>query len=173
MLNCLFFFSVRMNWMPILVGPTASGKTSLVRLLARLSGHTLYAHKQSHFLAKHKHTHIPKHQRYARINTNTKHTCRHSLIFTNGKYYYVTPFVYLYITFILYINYFYIVFRFEFAMNSGVDTTELLGGFEQMDLSKHKKVMLAQVDALVQVTELAYLHTQRRARTSSKSLLNP
>lgn len=32
---------VEMGWMSILVGPTASGKTSLVRLLALLTGHRL------------------------------------------------------------------------------------------------------------------------------------
>lgn len=32
---------VEMGWMTILVGPTASGKTSLVRLLALLTGHRL------------------------------------------------------------------------------------------------------------------------------------
>lgn len=60
---------VEMNWMPILVGPTASGKTSAVRLLAQLTGHTLL----------------------------------------------------------------------EFAMNSSVDTTELLGGFEQAREQKGEK----------------------------------
>lgn len=32
---------VEKGWMTILVGPTASGKTSLVRLLALLTGHRL------------------------------------------------------------------------------------------------------------------------------------
>ena len=32
---------VEMGWMSVLVGPTASGKTSLVRLLALLTGHRL------------------------------------------------------------------------------------------------------------------------------------
>lgn len=32
---------VEMGWMTILVGPTASGKTSLVRLLSLLTGHRL------------------------------------------------------------------------------------------------------------------------------------
>lgn len=32
---------VEMGWMTILVGPTGSGKTSLVRLLALLTGHRL------------------------------------------------------------------------------------------------------------------------------------
>lgn len=32
---------VEMGWMAVLVGPTASGKTSLVRLLALLTGHRL------------------------------------------------------------------------------------------------------------------------------------
>lgn len=32
---------VEMGWMTILVGPTGSGKTSLVRLMALLTGHRL------------------------------------------------------------------------------------------------------------------------------------
>lgn len=60
---------VKMNWMSILCGPQHSGKTSLVRLLAQLTGNTLR----------------------------------------------------------------------EFAMNSSIDTTELLGSFEQMDLNRYKK----------------------------------
>lgn len=36
-----FMKCVEMNWMTILVGPTGSGKTSLVRLLALLTGNRL------------------------------------------------------------------------------------------------------------------------------------
>ncbi|XP_013381035.1 midasin-like [Lingula anatina] len=57
---------IEMNWMAVLVGPASSGKTSLVKLLAQLSGHKLQV----------------------------------------------------------------------MAMNSAMDTTELLGGFEQADLSR-------------------------------------
>jgi len=69
--------AAEMGWMVILVGPTASGKTSLIRLLARLTNNTLQ----------------------------------------------------------------------EFSMNSAVDATELLGGFEQLDLQRYKKVMLGFVAA--------------------------
>ena len=70
---------VDMNWMSILVGPTTSGKTSLVRLLSKITGNKLY----------------------------------------------------------------------EFAMNSSVDTTELLGGFEQIDLGHHKSNFLKKLDGLL------------------------
>lgn len=70
---------VEMNWMAILVGPTAAGKTSLVRLLARLAGRPLA----------------------------------------------------------------------EFSMNNNVDTMELLGGFEQLDLGRHRRRLLARVARLV------------------------
>ncbi|CAG8438258.1 2742_t:CDS:10 [Acaulospora morrowiae] len=63
---------VEMNWMAILTGPEATGKTSLVRLLAELTGNKLE----------------------------------------------------------------------EFSMNSTVDTTELLGGFEQVDLSRHRQIVI-------------------------------
>jgi hypothetical protein len=37
----------------------------------------------------------------------------------------------------------------EFAMSSSVDATELLGCFEQVDLSRHKKTVLFQLHALL------------------------
>ncbi|XP_042084236.1 midasin isoform X2 [Haplochromis burtoni] len=70
---------VEMGWMTILVGPTASGKTSLVRLLSLLTGHRL------------------------RI----------------------------------------------MAMNSAMDTTELLGGFEQVDIMRPWQQVLESVDYIV------------------------
>ncbi|KAI3364212.1 hypothetical protein L3Q82_010816 [Scortum barcoo] len=70
---------VEMGWMTILVGPTASGKTSLVRLLALLTGHRL------------------------RVMT----------------------------------------------MNSAMDTTELLGGFEQVDIMRPWQLVLESVDYIV------------------------
>ncbi|EFA84854.1 type A von Willebrand factor domain-containing protein [Heterostelium album PN500] len=60
---------IEMGWMSILIGSTSTSKTSSIRLLAQLTGNTLY----------------------------------------------------------------------EFSMNSSVDTTELLGGFEQVDLVRHQK----------------------------------
>ncbi|OAQ30077.1 P-loop containing nucleoside triphosphate hydrolase protein [Linnemannia elongata AG-77] len=60
---------VEVNWMAILTGPASSGKTSIVRLLANLTGNKLE----------------------------------------------------------------------EFSMNSGVDTMELLGGFEQVDIARHQE----------------------------------
>ncbi|KAL6070950.1 Midasin [Balamuthia mandrillaris] len=38
----------------------------------------------------------------------------------------------------------------EFCMNSSVDTTELLGGFEQIDLQRHKREVLQQLGDLLQ-----------------------
>ncbi|KAI9498450.1 P-loop containing nucleoside triphosphate hydrolase protein [Zychaea mexicana] len=70
---------VESGWMAIVTGPSASGKTSLVRLLSRLTGNRLQ----------------------------------------------------------------------EFAMNNSVDTMELLGGFEQVDLNRHRQVVM---DALERVT---------------------
>ncbi|XP_062266826.1 midasin [Platichthys flesus] len=70
---------VEMGWMTILVGPTASGKTSLVRLLALLTGHRLRV----------------------------------------------------------------------MAMNSSMDTTELLGGFEQVDIMRPWQQVLESVDYIV------------------------
>lgn len=62
-------FSVKMNWMTLLTGPSNVGKTSIIRLLASATGNKLQ----------------------------------------------------------------------EFAMNEGVDTIELLGGFEQADLARSKE----------------------------------
>uniref|UniRef100_A0A3Q1JQ86 Midasin n=1 Tax=Anabas testudineus TaxID=64144 RepID=A0A3Q1JQ86_ANATE len=70
---------VEMGWMTILVGPTASGKTSLVRLLSLLTGHRLRV----------------------------------------------------------------------MAMNSSMDTSELLGGFEQVDIMRPWQQVLESVDYIV------------------------
>ncbi|CAG8469891.1 6305_t:CDS:10 [Ambispora leptoticha] len=69
---------VEMNWMVILNGPEASGKTSMIRLLAQLTDNQLE----------------------------------------------------------------------EYAMNSGVDTIELLGGFEQLDLARHRRSFLEELNEL-------------------------
>ncbi|CAG8452138.1 711_t:CDS:10 [Ambispora gerdemannii] len=69
---------VEMNWMVILNGPEASGKTSMIRLLAQLTDNHLE----------------------------------------------------------------------EYAMNSGVDTVELLGGFEQLDLARHRRSFLEELSEL-------------------------
>ncbi|KAI8073967.1 hypothetical protein BC940DRAFT_267177 [Gongronella butleri] len=71
---------VNAGWMAIVTGPSASGKTSLVRLLSNLTGHRLE----------------------------------------------------------------------EFAMNNSVDTMELLGGFEQVDLNRHRQVILDQLRRMTQ-----------------------
>ncbi|KAK2507590.1 hypothetical protein MC885_004960, partial [Smutsia gigantea] len=70
---------VQMSWMVILVGPASVGKTSLVQLLAHLTGHTLKI----------------------------------------------------------------------MAMNSEMDTTELLGGFEQVDLTRPWRQLLEKVEGTV------------------------
>jgi midasin (ATPase involved in ribosome maturation) len=70
---------VEMGWLAIVVGPPSSGKTSLVRLAAELTGNVLH----------------------------------------------------------------------EFAMNSSVDTTELLGGFEQVDVARHTQRVIGRVSRLV------------------------
>ncbi|XP_036269995.1 midasin isoform X3 [Pipistrellus kuhlii] len=70
---------VQMSWMVILVGPASVGKTSLVQLLAQLSGHTLKI----------------------------------------------------------------------MAMNSAMDTTELLGGFEQVDLIRPWRQLLEKAESTV------------------------
>ncbi|XP_022106859.1 midasin-like [Acanthaster planci] len=74
---------VEMNWMTILVGPSASGKTSLVHLLGHLTGHMVQV----------------------------------------------------------------------LAMNSSMDTTELLGGFEQADLNRHWEKALQSLHLVVMETE--------------------
>ncbi|ORX62531.1 P-loop containing nucleoside triphosphate hydrolase protein [Hesseltinella vesiculosa] len=73
---------VQAGWMAILTGPSASGKTSLVRMLSKMTGNRLE----------------------------------------------------------------------EFAMNNSVDTMELLGGFEQVDLNRHRQVI---VDTLRRLTHRA------------------
>ncbi|KAJ2662217.1 AAA ATPase midasin [Coemansia sp. RSA 1200] len=37
----------------------------------------------------------------------------------------------------------------EFSMNSGVDTSEIIGGFEQVDIQRHRTALLARVEALL------------------------
>ncbi|KAI8371327.1 P-loop containing nucleoside triphosphate hydrolase protein [Radiomyces spectabilis] len=71
---------VESSWMAILTGPSASGKTSLIRLLSKFTGNKLE----------------------------------------------------------------------EFAMNNSVDTMELLGGFEQVDLNRHSQLLM---DMLHQLTD--------------------
>ncbi|KAG0168625.1 AAA ATPase midasin [Apophysomyces sp. BC1034] len=73
---------VESSWMAIVTGPSATGKTTLVRLLSKLTGNKLE----------------------------------------------------------------------EFAMNNSVDTMELLGGFEQVDLNRHRQVVM---DTLHQLTSRA------------------
>ncbi|EGC33347.1 hypothetical protein DICPUDRAFT_154614 [Dictyostelium purpureum] len=70
---------IEMNWMSILIGPTSTSKTSSIRLLAQLTGNTLY----------------------------------------------------------------------EFSMNSSVDTTEILGGFEQIDMVRYQKKIISSTSALI------------------------
>ncbi|KAM9966569.1 hypothetical protein ACTFIR_006789 [Dictyostelium discoideum] len=72
---------IEMNWMSILIGPTSTSKTSSIRLLAQLTGNTLY----------------------------------------------------------------------EFSMNSSVDTTEILGGFEQIDLVRYQKRIILSVSSLITI----------------------
>ncbi|KAL1775570.1 midasin isoform X1 [Sigmodon hispidus] len=72
---------VQMSWMVILVGPASVGKTSLVQLLAHLTGHTLKI----------------------------------------------------------------------MAMNSAMDTTELLGGFEQVDIIRPWRLLVEKVERTVRV----------------------
>lgn len=93
---------VEMNWMAILTGPSASGKTSLVRLLAQLTGRNLK----------------------------------------------------------------------EFAMNSGVDTMELLGGFEQVDLARHRQQLMASLRELASLVskKLLLLDTSRDSESTSSVL---
>ncbi|KAJ1731573.1 AAA ATPase midasin, partial [Coemansia sp. Benny D160-2] len=37
----------------------------------------------------------------------------------------------------------------EFSMNSGVDTSEIIGGFEQVDIQRHRTALLARVEVLL------------------------
>ncbi|XP_072178223.1 midasin-like [Diadema setosum] len=91
---------VEMNWMTILVGPSSSGKTSLVHLLAALTGHRLQV----------------------------------------------------------------------LAMNSAMDTTELLGGFEQADLNRHWEALVAMVDdvAMETVRSLLTRHTGEKRKQAQR-----
>ncbi|KAI7849614.1 P-loop containing nucleoside triphosphate hydrolase protein [Circinella umbellata] len=82
---------VESGWMAIVTGPSASGKTSLVRLLSRLTGNRLQ----------------------------------------------------------------------EFAMNNSVDTMELLGGFEQVDLNRHRQVVMDALERLTSRLTRALLMTQQ------------
>ncbi|PIA14854.1 P-loop containing nucleoside triphosphate hydrolase protein, partial [Coemansia reversa NRRL 1564] len=43
----------------------------------------------------------------------------------------------------------------EFSMNAAVDTSELLGGFEQVDLQRHRTALLRVVDTLVDAAQAA------------------
>lgn len=70
-------YCVKRNWMALITGPPASGKTSLVRYLSKITGNHLE----------------------------------------------------------------------EFAMNGGVDTVELLGGFEQADLTRRKEQLVYAIQA--------------------------
>ncbi|KAJ1986122.1 AAA ATPase midasin [Dimargaris cristalligena] len=81
---------IQHQWMPILVGESATGKTSLIRYLALLTGHRLL----------------------------------------------------------------------EFSMNSGVDSMELLGGFEQLDVNRHRAQILGRLDDLVKRLAVARLTIQ-------------
>ena len=80
---------VERRWPAVLVGGPASGKTSLVRLLAQTAGRKLH----------------------------------------------------------------------EFAMTSSADSTELLGCFEQVDLSRHKKELLARVRSITYTLSASLLAT--------------
>ncbi|KAI8145635.1 P-loop containing nucleoside triphosphate hydrolase protein [Fennellomyces sp. T-0311] len=90
---------VESGWMAILTGPSASGKTSLVRLLSRLTGNRLQ----------------------------------------------------------------------EFAMNNSVDTMELLGGFEQVDLNRHRHVVIDSLERLT--SRLTRSLLMAHARTQQPELL--
>ncbi|KAI8972107.1 hypothetical protein BDB01DRAFT_854805 [Pilobolus umbonatus] len=85
---------VESSWMAIVTGPSASGKTSLVRLLSKMTGNRLE----------------------------------------------------------------------EFAMNNSVDTMELLGGFEQVDLNRHRQVLM---DSLYQLVNRATRHVLMQLATIS------
>lgn len=39
---------------------------------------------------------------------------------------------------------------YEFSMNTGVDTTELLGGFEQVDLTRYRKSLVNAINKVMQ-----------------------
>ncbi|KAI9314232.1 P-loop containing nucleoside triphosphate hydrolase protein [Dichotomocladium elegans] len=80
---------VELSWMAIVTGPSATGKTSLVRLLSKLTGNKLQ----------------------------------------------------------------------EFAMNNSVDTMELLGGFEQVDINRHRHVVMESLESLTsRITRALLVH---------------
>lgn len=70
---------VKLNWLPIILGSSAIGKSAIVQLLADLSGHQLHV----------------------------------------------------------------------FSLNSSVDTIELLGGFEQVDLKRHREELVKEIHSFV------------------------
>jgi midasin len=86
---------VEMNWLSIVLGHSAVGKTSLIRLLANITGN----------------------------HSNLKPSWSH--IHIGNKLH-------------------------EFSMNTGVDTTELLGGYEQVDLNREKSHLFDNIRKLLQ-----------------------
>ncbi|CAG8763958.1 4994_t:CDS:1, partial [Acaulospora colombiana] len=94
---------VEVNWMAILTGPEATGKTSLVRLLAKLTGNKLE----------------------------------------------------------------------EFSMNSSVDTTELLGGFEQLELSRHRQMVIDELISISNRTSKLLLIKNRNSIDEARNVQLP
>ena len=77
---------IQMNWLSIIVGQSGTGKTTLIQLLAELTGNNLY----------------------------------------------------------------------QFWMNSAIDTMELLGGFEQVDISRRKIKIIDNLIILIQIFQNIY-----------------
>ena len=95
---------VEMSWMPILIGPPASGKTSLVKMLAKLKGRNLHT----------------------------------------------------------------------FAMNSSVDTMELLGGYEQVEEGRYRRKVVELFSHLVEATlQSLFVIFCSSSSSSSSSLPTP
>lgn len=93
---------VELGWMAIVTGPSASGKTSIVRLLSKLTGNKLQ----------------------------------------------------------------------EFAMNNSVDTMELLGGFEQVDLNRHRQVIMENLEELTdRITRAMLMHLSEVPEEHHESVL--